>query len=81
MSEISKETIFTYTDSANPHLRLLEEAFEGLEPEERIERIEIDGDLVNFGRKPSLDDEFRRLQGDEDIEKELESLKSKTKKK
>lgn len=49
--------------------------------EERIERIEIDGDLVNFGRKPSLDDEFRRLQGDEDIEKELESLKSKTKKK
>ena len=49
--------------------------------EERIERIEIDGDLVNFGRKPSLDDEFRRLQGDEDIEKELESLKSKKKKK
>ena len=49
--------------------------------EERIERIEIDGDLVNFGRKPSLDDEFRRLQGDDDIEKELESLKSKTKKK
>ena len=49
--------------------------------EERIERIEIDGDLVNFGRKPSLDDEFRRLQGDDDIEKELETLKSKKKKK
>ena len=48
--------------------------------EERIERIEIDGDLVNFGRKPSLDDEFQRLQGNDDIEKELETLKSKKKK-
>lgn len=45
--------------------------------EERIERMEADAELVNFGRKPSLEDEFRRLQGDEDIEKELDDLKSK----
>ena len=45
--------------------------------EERIERMEVDADLVNYGRKPSLDDEFRKLEGDEDIEQELEALKSK----
>lgn len=44
--------------------------------EQRIERMEADGDLVNFGRKPTLDDEFRRLEDDEDIEKELEELKA-----
>lgn len=45
--------------------------------EERIERMEADADLVNYGRKPSLEEEFRRLEGDEDIEKELAALKSK----
>lgn len=45
--------------------------------EERIDRMEADGDLVNYGRKPTLDEEFRRLEDDEDIEKELEELKSK----
>lgn len=45
--------------------------------EERIERMEVDADLVNYGRKPNLDDEFRRLKGDEDIEKELQDLKTK----
>lgn len=44
--------------------------------EERIERMEADADLVNFGRKPSLDEEFRALEGDEDIEQELAALKS-----
>lgn len=43
--------------------------------EERIERMESDADLVNFGRKPSLDEEFRRLEDDEDIEAELDALK------
>jgi hypothetical protein len=33
--------------------------------------------LVNFGRKPTLDDEFRKLEGDEDIDKELDELKKK----
>lgn len=45
--------------------------------EERIERMEADAELVNYGRKPSLEEEFRRLQGDEDIEEELDSLKAK----
>ena len=45
--------------------------------EERIERLEIDADLVNYGRKPTLDDEFRKLRGDEDIERELDELKKK----
>ncbi len=43
--------------------------------EERIERMEVDAELVNYGRKPSLEDEFRKLEGDEDIDKELEELK------
>lgn len=45
--------------------------------EERIDRMEADSDLVNYGRKPTLDEEFRRLEDDDDIEKELEELKSK----
>ena len=52
--------------------------FENLEY--RIERMEAEGDLVNFGRKPSLDEEFARLEGDEDIEAELEELRNASKK-
>lgn len=44
--------------------------------ENRIERMEAEADLVNFGRKPSLEDEFSRLQEDEEIEKELAALKT-----
>lgn len=44
--------------------------------EDRINRMEADADLVNYGRKPSLDEEFRRLEGDESIEKELAALKA-----
>ena len=47
--------------------------------EERIERMESDAELVNFGRKPSLDEEFRRLEDDDELEQELEALKSKNK--
>jgi phage shock protein A len=43
--------------------------------EERIERMESDAEMVNFGSKPSLDEEFRRLEDDEDIEAELDALK------
>jgi phage shock protein A len=46
--------------------------------EERIERMEADAELVNYGRKPTLEDEFRNLQGDEDIEAELDELKKKS---
>ena len=45
--------------------------------EERIERMESDADMVNFGRKPTLEEEFARLDENDDIEKELEALKSK----
>ena len=45
------------------------------EMENRIERMEVDADLVNFGKKPSLEEEFDKLAVDEDIEKELRALK------
>lgn len=48
--------------------------------ENRIERMEAEGDLVNFGRKPSLEEEFDQLQTDEDVEKELAELKAQAKK-
>jgi phage shock protein A len=44
--------------------------------ENRIERMEAEADLVNLGRKPTLEDEFARLEGDEEIEKELQALKA-----
>ena len=44
--------------------------------ENRIERLEAEADLVNFGRKPSQEAEWEGLLVDEEIEKELESLKS-----
>ncbi|MEW6106609.1 MAG: phage shock protein PspA [Bacillota bacterium] len=44
--------------------------------ENRIERMEAEAELVNFGRKPALAEEFSRLEGDEEIEKELQALKA-----
>ena len=44
--------------------------------ENRIERMEAEADLVNYGRKPALEVEFEELMVDEDIEKELQTLKS-----
>jgi phage shock protein A len=46
------------------------------ELENRIEKMEAEADLVNFGRKPALEEEFDRLTLEDDIEKELQSLKS-----
>jgi phage shock protein A len=46
------------------------------ELESRIERMEAEADLVNYGRRPGLEDEFLDLVVDEDIERELEALKS-----
>lgn len=43
--------------------------------EHRIDRMDAEADLVNFGRKPSLEDEFEKLGKDEDIEKELNELR------
>ncbi|MBI9087184.1 MAG: PspA/IM30 family protein [Desulfobacterales bacterium] len=46
------------------------------ELENRIERMEADADLVNYGRKPSLDQAFDKLLNEDDIEIELAALKS-----
>lgn len=44
--------------------------------EGRIERMEAEADLVNFGARPSLKKELENLDVDEEIEKELEALKA-----
>jgi phage shock protein A len=48
--------------------------------ESRIDRMEAEADLVNARRKPSLEEEFDRLEGDEEIEQELATLKAGTSK-
>lgn len=44
--------------------------------ENRIERMEAEADLVNYGRKTSLEEEIDKLADEDDIEKELAALKS-----
>jgi phage shock protein A len=44
--------------------------------ESRIEQMEAEADLVNFGRKPTVDEQFDDLGRDEEIEKELEKIKA-----
>jgi phage shock protein A len=44
--------------------------------ENRIERMEAEADLVNFGKKTALEAEFDTLGVDEEIEKELQALKT-----
>jgi len=46
------------------------------ELENRIERMEAEADLVNYGKKTSLEEELERLSVDEEIEKELRALKT-----
>ncbi len=46
------------------------------ELENRIERMESEADLVNFGKQSTLDAEFEALGVDEEIEKELQALKT-----
>ena len=48
------------------------------EIESRIEQMEAEADLVNFGRKPSLEEELEKLSVDDEIENELKALKSST---
>jgi phage shock protein A len=43
--------------------------------ENRIERMEAEAELVNFGRKPNLEAKFDELLVDDEIEKELQTLK------
>ena len=46
------------------------------ELENRIERMEAEADLINFGKQTALDAEFDTLGVDEEIEKELQALKT-----
>lgn len=45
--------------------------------ENRVERMEAEADLVNAHRQTSIEDEFSKLERDDEIEKELEELKAK----
>ncbi len=46
------------------------------ELENRIDRMEAEADLVNYGKKTSLEEELERLSVDEEIENELRALKA-----
>jgi len=48
--------------------------FEDLE--RRIDNMEAEADLVNFGRQPTIDEEFDNLAADDEIERELAKLKA-----
>jgi phage shock protein A len=48
------------------------------ELESRIDRMEADAELVNYGRRGGLEDELKRLDVDETIERELRELKSRS---
>lgn len=44
--------------------------------ESRIEQMEAEAELVNVGRKPTIDEEFDNLAGDTEIENELAKMKA-----
>jgi phage shock protein A len=44
--------------------------------EQRIDRMEAEADLVNLGRRGSLEQAFSDLSVDEEIEQQLRDLKS-----
>ena len=46
--------------------------------ENRIERMEAEADLVNYGRKTNLEEEFSGIEQDEELERELRELKART---
>lgn len=45
--------------------------------QQRIDRMEADAELVNYGRKTSLAEQFKDLETDDEIEQELEAMKAK----
>jgi len=44
--------------------------------ENRIERMEAEADMVNFGKEETVEDSFDTLKADDEIEKELANLKA-----
>ncbi len=66
---------------AQEEMRRMESAdaiFKFEELESHIEQMEAEADLVNFGRKPSLENELEWLSLDDEIEDELKALKTPT---
>jgi phage shock protein A len=53
-----------------------EAVFKFEELENRIERMEAEADLVNYGRTQDLEDQLNRLSVDEGIERELQKMKA-----
>ena len=45
--------------------------------ESRVDRMEAGAELVNYGRKTTVEQDFAALEGDEELEKELSALKEK----
>lgn len=45
--------------------------------QQRIDRMEADAQLVNYGRKPNLEERFREIETDDELERELNELKAK----
>ncbi len=43
--------------------------------EQKVDRMEAEADLVNYGRRPSLEEDFAQLERGEEIEAELRALK------
>jgi phage shock protein A len=64
------ETVVRRVDTADIMAR-----FEGFE--HRIDHMEAQGDLVNFGRTPTVEEKLASMQRDEELEAELEALKAK----
>lgn len=44
--------------------------------EQRIDRMDAEANLVNYGRKPSLEEQFAAIEGDKEIDQELSALKA-----
>ena len=44
--------------------------------ERRVDHMEAEADLINYGRKRPLHEEFAALEGDDELERELAQLKS-----
>jgi len=69
----------TRKKQAQEEIRLIdsqEALFKFEQIENRIEQMEAEAELVNFGRKPVLEGELDKMMADDDIEKELMILKS-----
>jgi len=75
---VERHIAASHRKKANQDIRRAESAevmarFEHLN--NRVERMEAEAQLVNFAKKNSLENEFDRLAGDEEIERELAAIK------